>query len=360
MDAAVGVVDELASDPLFVLSTSGQELFHSNLLSWLIKAYPDHIEPLWALFGVSVAGPDERVLEVRREWRHLDLYVTTGMTGGKLALENKLHALPSNPQLIEYTAKLGTPAVRSITRCILLSLLPPVARPPEPWRRVPYEDLAPVVRAIAESLDGGFHADLLRNYAALIDKLVRLRDLVDPGSEIDQPMSLDPQLRVRLREARLLSLVEKMRATRLAQLVVAQLEPDAEVDPGLSNTHGLVQHFIPGPAGRYFGWQLQSGQFRLVVITGADDPRKREGREELVEAQHADFFAFDPDGLGSHLHPYTGRLRWLGYEPNFVYKYQPISPRITWRECADLCAAQSRRTEEYVSQLPRPLPSATR
>lgn len=34
-------IDELSSSPLFNLSLSSKELFHSNFLAWLAQHYPD-------------------------------------------------------------------------------------------------------------------------------------------------------------------------------------------------------------------------------------------------------------------------------------------------------------------------------
>lgn len=61
-------------------------------------------------------------------------------------------------------------------------------------------------------------------------------------------------------------------------------------------------------------------------------------REQLVEASHAAYF--DLDGLARAfpgLRPYQGNRRWLGYEPDFVYRYGRLDPATTWDELAAIC-----------------------
>ena len=85
------LVEDLATDPLYQLSTAGQELFHSNMLFWLASQRPDQSAPVWHLLDVDAPlknGPDSAG-PIRREWHNIDLYVDSGMAGRKLVLEHK-------------------------------------------------------------------------------------------------------------------------------------------------------------------------------------------------------------------------------------------------------------------------------
>lgn len=348
--------DVLAADPLYVLSTAGQELFHSNMLAWLMNVHPDACEPLWALFSMYVHGPGERQIVVHRELHNLDLYVETGMGGHRLALENKLHALPRKEQLEEYTAKLetgpdGSPAKLAGTRCVLLSLINPVEALPYPWWHVPYDGLIGAIEQVARRVPAGFDQDLANHYCTLVRRLVALREALSSGTDPDAPWALDPALRARLQERRLLALAEKLRATALAQRVARELGDDVPITRSLSNTHGLIDQFVPGPRGRHFGWQFQAGQLRLVVITAKRDPSARPRREAIVESEHLDYFDFDRAGAG-HLAPYAGKKPWLGYEPNFVYRYRPVAPAATWSECVQFCVGAGRWARAYADGAP--------
>lgn len=48
-----GAAAGLAADPLFQLSTAGQELFHTNMLFWLATEHPAESRPVWDLLGVD-------------------------------------------------------------------------------------------------------------------------------------------------------------------------------------------------------------------------------------------------------------------------------------------------------------------
>ena len=147
------------------------------------------------------------------------------------------------------------------------------------------------------------------------------------------------------------------RTNRLAELVRAELDPGSDVGAGLSNTTGIVQRFLPGPGGFQLGWQLQGQQFRLAVIVNGKarlaGPGNRTKREELVEREYLDFFDFSAMALGRPgglLGDYRGAKPWLGYNPDFVYRYRPIVPSATWAECVELCFHFSRRTADYVAR----------
>jgi hypothetical protein len=347
-------VSRLAADPMFQLSTAGQELFHSNFLYWLARERPAESHPIWDLLTVDAPASGDLV-EVSREWKHVDLFIDSGVARRQLVLENKVLAVPDSSQLKRYFAEVSShPRVKpDVVSWILLSLLPPSFDVPEPWRSVTYDDLLPPMEETARNLRDDLGSGLVAAYRGLLEKLLAVRDEFDPALSLDEPMTLDMSLRSRLREARILPLVEKMRMSRLAQNITAGLQETtsadhASIEVGLSNTHGLISWFTPGPRGRQFGWQVQSGQFRLVVVTGPKESVSRRGarlkREALVQREHLAYFDFEvPADLQGTLSGYSGKKEWLGYEPDFVYQYRPLTATTTWRQCADVCLHFSTR-----------------
>ena len=144
------VAAELAADPLYQLSTAGQELFHTNMLFWLATQHPAESAPVWLRLGVdppTTDGQDPRGA-IRREWLHVDLYVDSGLPGRKLVLENKILAIATPEQLTRYRETLVKAAEHrvvdprdEVTSWRLLTLLPPAFSPPQPWEVVTYDDL---------------------------------------------------------------------------------------------------------------------------------------------------------------------------------------------------------------------------
>jgi hypothetical protein len=138
----------------------------------------------------------------------------------------------------------------------------------------------------------------------------------------------------------------------LAQLIRDALsQPDIDLEVGLSNSIGLVSYYSrPLARGHQVGWQLQGDQFRLAAATRlhtrCSGRGKRQAREDFVATEYADHFNFDalPDCapcLGAH----RARKEWLGYNPDFVYRYRPIVKDASWEQVVELCAAAVRHSD---------------
>lgn len=363
MQERTGAVESLASDAMFQLSTAGMELFHTNLLYWLAKTYPDESTPVWQMFGIG-ARSHEYTPVIRREWQKIDLFVSPGLGQGSLILENKVGAIPTAKQLTGYRKKLKSHSlVNEGAEWVLLTLTRPMFRLPEPWRSVTYADLLPALSETAVQISGDDGA-LVAAYARMVERLVSVAAAFDPETDYHGPVLLSPDDQNRLSETRLLSLVEKVRAARLAEQVTDRLKSElgdvASVGAGLSNTTSFNDCFFQGERGRHFGWQVQAGQMRLAVILGARDPKPRVKREALVEQLYSEFFDFElPDDLAHCLRPYTGNKKWLGYEPNFVYRYATLNPNTTWAELTEVAVHLSRRAHAFAANPSTGSPSSS-
>lgn len=366
MTSLEDLIEQLAADPLYQLSTAGQELFHTNMLFWLATQRPGPSTPVWHALHADAPpseGPDSPG-PIRREWRHIDLYLDSGMGGRKLVLENKVLSVPNAAQLTGYHDKLlADPRIKHaapVTSWVLLTLLPVGFDAPAPWRVVSYAELlGPLEQtalALAARPETADDAVLITAYTRLIHRLVELADRVDITSLLDEPIALPAHLRERLHGVRLSALVQKMRITRCLALLEDTLraeQPHATLPPlnaDLTRGEVLLEAFIPCADGRQFGWQLQGGQIRLVMITSpnTDEPTAA-GRDEAA-ARHSDYFTFDDlePQLVELLAPYTGKKAWLGYGHTFVYRYRPLREHTTWNQLLDLLAALTARSRHYV------------
>lgn len=361
MPEPTDLVAALAADPMYQLSTAGQELFHTNMLYWLATQRPAESAPVWELLGIDapVGGVDPRP-PIRREWHHIDLYIDTGMPGRKLVLENKVLAVATKRQLVEYRAELLTnrefrqiERMDDVTAWRLLTLLPPTFALPEPWQLVSYADLVPALDATVARLEPP-DASLVAAYARLLRGLVELAYSFDIDRDLDSPLHLDRALNDQLSEARLLSMVRKLRVSRCASLINAELAKSGpglpEVGAALSNTEGLMDFFVPTNRGRHVGWQIQGRQVRLVMLTGKKDGRTLEGRNRAA-AGRPEYFEFDlPPHLAALLTSYTGKKDWLGFGHEFVHRYQNLTPDVTWRQLVDLGVQLSLRSAEHAQR----------
>jgi hypothetical protein len=354
-EARLSAVRGLASLPLFQLSTAGMELFHTNMLYRLATERPDESIAVWNALGLTAGRVDDHTPFIRREWRHVDLVAWPGDDQPALVLENKIGAIPGPAQLDGYYAGLRSaqpPFSLKAAKFVLLTLIPPAFEPSEPWRSVTYRKLLPALRETAQRMTGD-DAGLLETYVDLVQRLDELATAYAPAANLNAPFALSTDERNLLLELRLLSLVEKVRTARFAELLTRSLPADigaaGEAGTGYTNGSAIYQWFMPSSAGRRFGWQVQNGAFRLAVIMGARDPEPIARKVGLVADQYSSFFNFEAPGHLAHLlGPYVGRKLWLTYKPSFVYRYRPLAPDTTWNELLALAIWFSRHTHAHV------------
>jgi hypothetical protein len=350
-------VSSLASLPLFQLSTAGMELFHTNMLYWLATERPDQSISVWNALGLPAARVPNQAPFIKREWRHHDLVVSPGDGLSALVVENKIGAIPNPAQLDGYHAAIQSarpPFDPESAEYVLLTLTPPSFALPSPWRSVTYSDLLSALRKTATRLTDA-DASLVEAYADLVDQLNAVATAYDPAADLDAPIGLAPGEWNMLNETRLLSLVEKVRAGRFAEIATNVLATElGEVVPletGFSNGSGIIQSFVTDSAGRRVGWQIQGGTLRLAVITEEQDRRYLAKQVALVADLYEQYFVFTlPDYLAQLLGPYTGRKLWHSFAPSFVYQHRPLAPGTTWNDLLALIEWFSRHTLAYVAE----------
>ncbi len=121
----------LKTSPMFNLSLSSNELFHSNFLYWIWKAYPEKFK---IIINQLIGEEDywdikwkDKTVEVRREYKNFDLCIidvtnkTSTDTESEIeeeigyyssdglilfVLENKVKSIPYRQQLVKYSEKI--------------------------------------------------------------------------------------------------------------------------------------------------------------------------------------------------------------------------------------------------------------
>lgn len=118
--ALVKIKEELNNSPMYNLSLTSKELFHSNLLAWFgnnktTRAF--FAEIIKELTGMCLNPND--IWKVEREDRNFDLCVKEGKNY-LLIIENKVKSIPKKKQLDEYVEK---KVVDKNTKFLLLTLV---------------------------------------------------------------------------------------------------------------------------------------------------------------------------------------------------------------------------------------------
>lgn len=361
-------VDLLLDEPLFHLMLGSRELFHSNLLAWLIETAPDTATDALSTWAVpeSAASNDTWV---RREWKHLDLVI---QLQGRvpLVIENKAFSLPSKSQLDRYTETvndlLAKGRLTTRPRQVLWSLVDPGwtdgthGDSGSDWTWMSYGDLARNLRSATAPSDK-FASDIVGHYASLLESLDELVSAVAVSGE--EGVDLPKPLRTALRDRRLKTLVRKARireVRRYLQEDSGTLGVDIAFKDGFTNGRPLLEGFAKAAGGHSIGWQLQGEQFRLAMILPHLKGRTEESRQRraAVGAAHPEWFDFTAarQVLGADLpvNPnQTSGPRFLRYDPNFIYQYVKAES-ITASEIRDLSRHYSRTALEWVEQNPQP------
>lgn len=107
-------VEHLRKSPMFNLSLSSNELFHSNFLSWIWNCDQVAFKKIITFFIGKEFDIDRgkgRSIDVRREYKNFDLSIVErdGDTDGRVlfVLENKVKSVPYIEQIEEYIDKIN-------------------------------------------------------------------------------------------------------------------------------------------------------------------------------------------------------------------------------------------------------------
>ena len=97
------IIKNLKDSPLFNISLSSKELFHSNFIAWMIKKYPCEMEKVFGkILNKKIVFETNN--EVERETKNIDLTINL-KDKEIIIIENKVKSLPDKKQLKEYQLK---------------------------------------------------------------------------------------------------------------------------------------------------------------------------------------------------------------------------------------------------------------
>lgn len=211
-------VETLKNNPIFQLSLSSKELFHSNFLAWLAedentRCVFNKVMQIWLDDKNWEYKPND--MEVKREYNHFDFCVCdkfsingNDVTGSvQLVLENKFKSIAYKAQLLDYKDRIGTlneegyknkykaekdnngknlpkgwrdEVEHPNTKYILLTLadnfLDKDAIINSGWKIITYAEYAKLLRTIVEGLKDGeikgnndFYTELIKQYCDFVE-----------------------------------------------------------------------------------------------------------------------------------------------------------------------------------------------
>ncbi len=216
------IIDNLNQSPLFNLSLSSKELFHSNFIAWVADTYKEEFGKAF-LEGINLTLENATIQKVYREQKNLDL--TFEYQGQTVIIENKVKSVPNKDQLIKYRNKNGTNKTY-----ILLTLITPTFNPKSiDWQLLTYKDLYSILTKFVANTKSNnqYHLSMIKDYTTFIDNLWLLTKTF--AVEKSDPYDYLGKEYHTLKEIRLHDLYTKHKYNRLAKLIQESIANDTDI-----------------------------------------------------------------------------------------------------------------------------------
>ncbi|MCB4205515.1 PD-(D/E)XK nuclease family protein [Deferribacterales bacterium Es71-Z0220] len=170
-------IEKLKNSPLFNLSLSSKELFHSNFLYWIGHNYPLEFGTFFSKF-LNEQPENLRIKEIFREKENIDLSFNYS-NGQEILIENKVKSVPYIGQLAKYSEK-----HTNRKNYILLSLSEPMFFQSKSklevngvfWHYLNYSDLQLMLQSLSESINNEYHRQIIIDYCEFISGLIKINE----------------------------------------------------------------------------------------------------------------------------------------------------------------------------------------
>lgn len=365
------LVNELRKSPMFQLSLSSKELFHSNFLYWLsqfnLEMFKQVIKQLFENAGDSLHLYEwYEDFKVKREHKHYDLCVTNEDENTVLlVIENKVKSIPNKAQLDSYYSK------SKKAQHLLLSLstdFPESKEIKNKWTIANYQELAYALSEYVKNREG-YEYDIIRDYIGYISNF---HSLVEEWRVDEKTVSNSfiPK-RYELEELRMNDFYTKFYFSQILLQITEKLKKEFEdvkfnwkpifgtdnklippsksilyVNSGLTNSNGFLEVKVKIEPDIAILIQIQGEQYRRCVEYYNNDPEyKHASLEKNIDCLRKDiclnrFFALEKSGKLSIPYPQSigsgnpfrkmkeeYRNGFCKYGNQFIYQYLNIKDR---------------------------------
>jgi len=244
-------IKSLKSSPVFNISLSSKELFHSNFLAWLTEMYP---ESMWKVFSKYTDFESDKYLvdnkSVKREKNQIDLMFEIVEKDNlenrkKIIVENKVKSLPYINQLNEYAEKFPDACY------ILLSLSTPhhlinedgiiLGKNDAKWHLMTYSDLVDALEKVKFNYktvadidskgNAAYHRMLIKDYIEFVKNLENINKITE--IKIGEKFDWYGQIFENLNEIRLSDFYVKKKSENMAYKILENIKtklPDSNIE----------------------------------------------------------------------------------------------------------------------------------
>jgi len=345
------IINKLKESPLFNLSLSSKELFHSNFLYWLGNKYPNEFGKIFKKF-LKIETDDNEAKDFQREKSNIDLSFKY-KDGQQILIENKVKSIPYIEQLQKYSKKHASDTNNNF---ILLSLSEPKfinsdnkGNESTKWQYLSYKELSDELLSMSDQISDGYHNQIVKDYCQFIDNLVEINNEIklDSGMYFDFHSKVNRFYRelqkIRLHDFYLKRIYELFAFHIYKEVENMTLEGNAELIGfglpikelwGNDNESIFISHGMTRGQGLFdlkykvsdhllLGIQIQGDHYRMVVEDNNSQIAKKI-KEELVKLGWFDFSESFPN---QDIYP-KGEKDFNKFGDNFFYKSVKLDPNL--------------------------------
>lgn len=364
----IETIEKLKSSPIFNLSLSSKELFHSNFLYWIGQNYPAEFGELFSEF-LNEQPENLRIKEIFREKENIDLSFNY-FNGQEVLIENKVKSVPYIGQLAKYSEK-----HTNWKNYILLSLSEPLFFQSQDeleingatWYYLSYADLKLMLQSIAEKINNEYHRKIIIDYCEFISCLIKINEhcKIDEEELFDFHSIKTNQLYRELIDIRLHDFYLKKKYELLAFEIYKKLSklgknltefslplnwnnetPIIFMGYGMTRSLGLMDlKYLISP-NIALGIQIQGEHYRMVV----EDRTGKTAKKIKNELENNLWFDFTKTFPQARVYPKPEK-GFNKYGETFFYKSVKLGTNLKIKDIVDVILSDVERIESNLKEI---------
>jgi len=344
------VVQKLIKSPVFNMSLSSKELFHSNFIGWLIVEYREQMSSLFS----SLLGEEIAIKLCEREKKNFDLFIHC--SGERdIIIENKFKSIVQKEQLRQYNKKVESPETYRILLSLHNTLYEEEVVKNAGWILIGYDDYVRELKKIR--VNDSYQQFLINDYCQFVEIIIEEFSKTDFGSITVNQMIHESN---RWEEIRLHDMYQKhifsYLCWELNRKMKSKLGSIAGVEDVLSKTEAwqgftratglVVMNYVVNAKGNNrregvrLELQLQYRSLKLMLIHSGKDPRGiskniRDTYFAIIEKVATQEFCEADKGGACVVYP-KGDKDYNQYGNNLIYRNIKLSGDLKMKEIVDL------------------------
>lgn len=342
-------MQSLKESPLFNLSLSTKELFHSNFLYWIGCTYYEKFIEILEQLGFTFKDSKEKKAVIKREYRNFDLcLIFEDKPMPICVIENKVKSIPRLDQIKQYDSQIkkynGTTSSCGKFLLTLVNEFPNKDKITKlGWKIITYNDLYDALDMLSNNIDNDYHKHLIKDYSSFIKNLNELSQ-----NWVQQNTMLPYHAGPKEKELRIGDLQEKLLYSKLSieigekctktfgypvkygektQKIIEEFkekkEPKIYIDFNYTHQQGLLDIKFPINNEYVVGIQIQGTQYRHFIEWNESNGQQSDERWKSVSNEKLTKNFFDVTGKTGNFNK-ENKKEYNQFGNSFLYQYRTI------------------------------------